>query len=111
MLRLDQSDLLFYCPTPKEAAADRDKLMRLMMVAIKGSIAPMIGSAIISTGEGYTRVTAICKGRPRIQGESPGNLQAKYPFLIIAMDHIPSLPGSFNGNTELLIFVDPFDTK
>ncbi|OWY97141.1 reverse transcriptase, partial [Phytophthora megakarya] len=30
------------------------------------------------------------------------------PFLIIAMDHIPSLPRSFNGNTELLIFVDLF---
>ncbi|OWZ02881.1 reverse transcriptase [Phytophthora megakarya] len=28
---VDQSDLLFYCPTTKEAAADRDKLMRLVI--------------------------------------------------------------------------------
>ncbi|POM67314.1 Reverse transcriptase, partial [Phytophthora palmivora] len=32
------------------------------------------------------------KGRPTIHGESPGNLQATYPFQIIGMDHIPSLP-------------------
>ena len=48
------------------------------------------------------------KGRPVINGESPGNLQATYPFQIIAMDHIPSLPRSFKGNTELLIWVDLF---
>ncbi|OWY91987.1 reverse transcriptase, partial [Phytophthora megakarya] len=28
---VDQLDLLFYCPTSKEAAADRDKLMRLVI--------------------------------------------------------------------------------
>ncbi|OWY92011.1 hypothetical protein PHMEG_00039152 [Phytophthora megakarya] len=28
---VDQSDLLIYCPTTKEAAADRDKLMRLVV--------------------------------------------------------------------------------
>ncbi|KAE9272457.1 hypothetical protein PR003_g30196 [Phytophthora rubi] len=48
------------------------------------------------------------KGRPTIQGESPGNLQTTYPFQIIAMDHIPSLPKSFKGNTELLIWADLF---
>ena len=40
--------------------------------------------------------------------ESPGNVQATYPFQIIAMDHIPSLPRSFKGNTELLLWVDLF---
>ncbi|GMF29423.1 unnamed protein product [Phytophthora fragariaefolia] len=48
------------------------------------------------------------KGRSTIQGESPGNIQATYPFQVIAMDHIPSLPRSFKGNTELLIWVDLF---
>ncbi|CAI5722011.1 unnamed protein product [Peronospora effusa] len=48
------------------------------------------------------------KGRPVINGESPGDLQATYPFQIIAMDHIPSLPRSFKGNTELLVWVDLF---
>ncbi|OWZ11282.1 LOW QUALITY PROTEIN: reverse transcriptase [Phytophthora megakarya] len=41
-------------------------------------------------------------------GESPGNLQATYPFQIIAVDHIPSLPRSNKGDTELLIWVDRF---
>ncbi|OWY95059.1 LOW QUALITY PROTEIN: reverse transcriptase, partial [Phytophthora megakarya] len=48
------------------------------------------------------------KGKPLIRGESPGNLQATYPFQIIAMDHIPSLPRSHKGNMELLIWVDLF---
>ncbi|OWZ18405.1 reverse transcriptase, partial [Phytophthora megakarya] len=47
---VDQSDLLFYCPITKEAAADRDK------VAIKGSVAPMTGFVITFTGKGCTRV-------------------------------------------------------
>ncbi|KAE8973819.1 hypothetical protein PR002_g26084 [Phytophthora rubi] len=41
------------------------------------------------------------KGRPTIQGESPGNIVATYPFQVIAMDHISSLPASYKGNTEL----------
>ncbi|OWZ01379.1 reverse transcriptase, partial [Phytophthora megakarya] len=94
---VDQSDLLFYCPTTKEEAADRDKLMRLV-------IPETLQQAIL-----YHYHTSLQgKGGPRFQGESPGNLQATYPFQIIAMDHIPSLPRSFNGNTELLIFVDLF---
>ena len=48
------------------------------------------------------------KGRLMIHGGSPGNLQATYPFQSIAMDHIPSFPKSFKGNTELLIWVDFF---
>ncbi|OWY90886.1 reverse transcriptase, partial [Phytophthora megakarya] len=77
-------------------------------VDIKGSVVLTIGSGIIFTGEGCTEVFKDWKGRPRIQGESPGNLQATYPFQIIAMDHIPSLPRSYKGNTELLIFEDLF---
>ncbi|KAE8887576.1 hypothetical protein PF003_g28496 [Phytophthora fragariae] len=48
------------------------------------------------------------KGRPTIQGESPGNIVAAYPFQVIAMDHIPSLPASYKGHTELLVWVDLF---
>ncbi|GMF51361.1 unnamed protein product [Phytophthora fragariaefolia] len=43
-----------------------------------------------------------------MEGESPGNLQATYPLQIIAMDHIPSLPKSYKGNIELLIWIDLF---
>ncbi|GMF16978.1 unnamed protein product [Phytophthora fragariaefolia] len=48
------------------------------------------------------------KGRPTMEGESPGNLQATYPLQIIVMDHIPFLPKSYKGNTELLIWIDLF---
>ncbi|ETK70753.1 hypothetical protein L915_21921 [Phytophthora nicotianae] len=48
------------------------------------------------------------KGRPTLRGESPGNIQATYPFQYIAMDHIPSLPKSYKGNIEPLIWVDLF---
>ncbi|OWZ05113.1 LOW QUALITY PROTEIN: reverse transcriptase [Phytophthora megakarya] len=48
------------------------------------------------------------KGKPTGQGESPGNIQGTYPFQVISMDHIPSLPKSFKGNTELLIWADLF---
>ncbi|OWZ05873.1 LOW QUALITY PROTEIN: reverse transcriptase [Phytophthora megakarya] len=132
---VDQSDLLFYCPTTKEAAADRDKLMRLVIPeTLQQDILHHYHTSLQGGHQGigrtYDRIrdhfhwrglyksvqryVGECvdcetgKGRPRIQGESPGNLQATYPFQIIAMDRIPSLPRSFNGNTELLIFVDLF---
>ncbi|POM59574.1 reverse transcriptase, partial [Phytophthora palmivora] len=85
---LDHNDLLFYCPSTRPTDADRDKLMRLVIPE----------TLYQDTG----------KSKPRIQGESSGNLQATYPFQIIAMDHIPSLPRSHKGNTELLIFEDLF---
>ncbi|OWY94094.1 reverse transcriptase [Phytophthora megakarya] len=132
---VDQLDLLFYCPTSKEAAADRDKLMRLVIPeALQQDILHHCHTSLQGGHQGvdhtYDRIrdhfhlrglyksvqryVGECvdcetgKGRPRIRGESPGNLQATYPFQIIDMDHIPSLPRSFNGNTELLIFVDLF---
>ncbi|GMF33980.1 unnamed protein product [Phytophthora fragariaefolia] len=48
------------------------------------------------------------KGRPTIRGESPGNIVSTYPIQVVAMDHIPSLPVSYKGNTELLVWVDLF---
>ncbi|OWZ09952.1 LOW QUALITY PROTEIN: reverse transcriptase [Phytophthora megakarya] len=77
---------------------------------------PTSGSGITSIEEDYTEASSDMecvdcetgKGKPVIRGESPGNLQATYPFQIIAMDHIPSLPRSHKGNTEILIWVDLF---
>ncbi|OWY95799.1 reverse transcriptase, partial [Phytophthora megakarya] len=113
---VDESDLLFYCPTTKETAADRDKLMRLVIPeTLQQDLLHHYESTgwssrgLYKSAHRYVGKCVDCKtgkGRPRIQGKSPGNLQATYPFQIIAMDHIPSLPRSFNGNTELLIFVD-----
>ncbi|OWZ10888.1 reverse transcriptase [Phytophthora megakarya] len=131
--KVDQSDVLFYCPTTKEAAADRDKLMRLVIPGmLQQDILHHYHTSLQGGHRGIGRTyDRICdhihwrglyksvqryvggcvdcesgRERLRIQGESPGNLQATYPFQIIAMDHIPSLPRSFNANTELLIFVD-----
>ncbi|OWZ02253.1 LOW QUALITY PROTEIN: reverse transcriptase [Phytophthora megakarya] len=126
---VDQRNLLFYCPTAKEAAADRDKLMQLAIPeTLQQDILRHYHTSLQGDHQGigrtYDRIrdhfpwrglyrsvqryvgdaSTTGKGRPRIQGESPGNLQATYPFQIFAMDHIPSLPRSFNGNTELLIF-------
>ena len=48
------------------------------------------------------------KGKPIMRGKSPENVQATYPFQIIAIDHIPSLLRSFKGNDELLLWEDLF---
>ncbi|OWZ03031.1 reverse transcriptase [Phytophthora megakarya] len=118
---VDQLDLLFYCPTTKETAADRYKLKRLVVPeTLQQDILHHCHTNLQGDHQGightndrirdhfHWRGLYKSKRRLRIQGESPGNLQATYSFQIIAMDHIPSLPRSFNGNTELLIFVDLF---
>ncbi|OWZ03489.1 reverse transcriptase [Phytophthora megakarya] len=127
---VDQLDLPFYCPTNKETAADRLAIPETLKRDILHHYHTSLQGGHQGIGRTYDRIrdhfywggmyksvqryVGECvdcetgKGRPRIQGESPGNLQAAYPFQIIAMDHIPSLPRSFNGNTELLIFVDLF---
>ena len=48
------------------------------------------------------------KGRPTLQGKSPGNFEATYPFQIIVIDHISSLLKSHKGKTEMLIRIDLF---
>ena len=47
-------------------------------------------------------------GKQVLRGESPGNVQATYSFQMIAIDQIPSLPRSFKGITELLLWVGLF---
>ncbi|OWY97809.1 reverse transcriptase [Phytophthora megakarya] len=39
------------------------------------------------------------KGKATGQGESPGNIQGTYPFEVISMDHISSLPKPFKWGT------------
>ena len=48
------------------------------------------------------------KGRPHNWGGSSENLQVNYPFHILATDHIPSLPRSFEVNEELFLWGDLF---
>lgn len=48
------------------------------------------------------------KPDPTPSGRSPGNLTASYPIQLVEMDHVPSLPESYQGQTELLVWVDHF---
>ncbi|KAE9342017.1 hypothetical protein PF008_g10352 [Phytophthora fragariae] len=132
---VDQDCLLFYCPPVKRTTEERDGLMRLVVpVILQQDVLHHYHSSLVGghqeIGRTYQRIrdqfhwrglyrsvqryVGECvgcetrKGRPTLQGESPGNIQATYPFQIIAMDHIPSLPKSHKGNTELLIWVDLF---
>ena len=132
---IDESDLLFFCPTAKRESEDRDGLMRLVIpetlqqdflhhyhTSLEGGHQGIgrtyqkIRSRFHWRGlyrsvQRYVGECTDCetgKGSPMSHGRSPGNLHASYPFQIIAMDHIPSLPKSIKGNTELLIWVDLF---
>ncbi|POM60789.1 reverse transcriptase [Phytophthora palmivora] len=61
----DESGLLFYFPPTKQSDEDRDLVAKLV------SVQRYVGQCIdCETG----------KGRPTIHRESPGNLQATYPF-------------------------------
>ena len=132
---VDKSDLLFFCLKAVRNSGDRDGIARLvvpetLMQNFLHHYHASLEGGHQGVGRTYQRIrsrfhwrglyrsvqryVSECtdcktgKGRPIISGESPGNLKATYPFQIIAMDHVPLLPKSFNGNTELLIWVDLF---
>ncbi|POM58113.1 Reverse transcriptase [Phytophthora palmivora] len=131
----DESGLLFYFPPTKQSDEDRDLVAKLVVPeTLQNDLMLHYHSSLEGGHQGigrtYHKIRAhfhwhglyqsvqryvgqcidceTGKGRPTIDGESPGNLQATYPFQIIGMDHIPSLPRSHKGNTELLIWIDLF---
>ncbi|POM68506.1 LOW QUALITY PROTEIN: Reverse transcriptase [Phytophthora palmivora] len=129
----DESGLLFYFPPTKQSDEDRDLMAKLVVPeTLQNDLVHHYHTSLGHQGIGRTyhkirahfhwrglyqsvqRYVGQCidcetgKGRHTIHGESPGNLQATYPFQIIGMDHIPSLPRSYKGNTELLIWIDLF---
>ncbi|GMF20123.1 unnamed protein product [Phytophthora fragariaefolia] len=132
---VDADGLLVYCPTTAQSGGDRDLIARLVVpetlhrdflhhyhTSLEGGHqgigrtyqrirAHFHWRGLYRSVQRYVGECIDCekgKGRPVIRGPSPGNLQATYPFQIVAMDHITSLPKSFKGNTELLIWVDLF---
>ncbi|POM72405.1 Reverse transcriptase, partial [Phytophthora palmivora] len=124
---IDESRLLFYFPPTKQSDEDRDlvaqnDLMHHYHSSLEGGHqgigrtyhkirAHFHWRGLYQSVQRYVGQCIDCetgKGCPTIHGESPGNLQATYPFQIIGMDHIPSLPKSYKGNTELLIWIDLF---
>uniref|UniRef100_A0AAV1VN60 Integrase catalytic domain-containing protein n=1 Tax=Peronospora matthiolae TaxID=2874970 RepID=A0AAV1VN60_9STRA len=132
---VDQSGLLFLCPRSNTEVDDRTELARLVVpeqlqqdflhhyhTSLEGGHQG-IGRTyqrirtnfhwrgLYRSVQRYVGECVDCetgKGRPVDRGGSPGNMQLTYPFQIIAMDHIPSLPRSVKGNTELLLWVDLF---
>ncbi|POM79026.1 Reverse transcriptase [Phytophthora palmivora] len=121
----DESGLLFYFPPTKQSDEDRDLVAKLVVPeTLQNDLKHHYHSSLEGGHQAHfhwrgryqslQRYVGQCidcetgKGRPTIHGKSPGNLQATYPFQIIGMDHIPSLPRSHKGNTELLIWIDLF---
>ncbi|OWZ10245.1 reverse transcriptase, partial [Phytophthora megakarya] len=93
-----ESGLPYYHVRGNESAEDRDVIMKLVVPeTFRDDILHHYHASL----EDRERKT----DDPR---ESPGNIVATYPFQVIAMDHIPSLPASHKGNTELLVWVDLF---
>ncbi|POM69129.1 LOW QUALITY PROTEIN: Reverse transcriptase [Phytophthora palmivora] len=77
---------------------------------IKASEERTRGLDRVSTGEAYIEVCKDKWGDVRSARLARDNLlyRGTNPFQVISMDHIPSLPRSFKGNTKLLIWADVF---
>ncbi|GMF33732.1 unnamed protein product [Phytophthora fragariaefolia] len=101
-----ESGLLYYRTRGDGSAEDRDAILKLVTRDAPGRLPPPLPTK--SGGRPPRHRTNTGKGRPTIRGESPGNIIATYPFQVIAMDHIPSLPVSYKENTERLVWVDLF---
>ncbi|KAJ8578509.1 hypothetical protein ON010_g695 [Phytophthora cinnamomi] len=118
---VDEAGLLFYCPPPsKQSSEDRDLVTKLVIPETLQEDflhhyhrirAHVHWRGLYKSVQRFVGQCGDCetgKGTPTMEGESPGYLQATYPFQVIAMDHIPSLLKSYKGNTELLIWIDLF---
>ncbi|OWZ03312.1 LOW QUALITY PROTEIN: reverse transcriptase [Phytophthora megakarya] len=132
---VDEDGRLFYCPKTLTRDEDRDDVVRLVVPeSLQQEFLHHYHTSLEGGHQGvgrtYRRIrtrfhwrnlyrsvqryVGECtdcetgKGKPTDQGRSPGNVQGTYPFQVISMDHIPSLPKSFKGNTELLIWADLF---
>ncbi|OWZ00707.1 reverse transcriptase [Phytophthora megakarya] len=132
---VDENGLLFFCPKTLQRGEDRDGVVRMVIPdSLQRDFLHHYHASLEGGHQGvgrtYRRIQAnfhwrglyrsvqryvgectdcgTGKGKPTGQGESPGNIQGTYPFQGISMDHIPSLPKSFKGNSELLIWADLF---
>ncbi|KAG2879076.1 hypothetical protein PC110_g11334 [Phytophthora cactorum] len=133
--KVDESGLLLYCPRAKKTDDERDLVAKLVVpenlqedvlhhyhTSLEeghqgiGKMYQRMKShfhwrGLFKSVQRYVGQCTDCetgKRRPTLQGESPGNIQATYPYQYIAMVHIPSLPRSHKGKTELLRWVDLF---
>ncbi|OWY98204.1 reverse transcriptase [Phytophthora megakarya] len=116
-----ESDLLYYHVRGNESAEARDVIMKIVVPeTLRDDILHHYHASLEGGHQGigrtYQRIRqhfhwlGLFESVQRYVGEweSPGNIVATYPFQVIAMDHILSLPASHKGNTELLVWVDLF---
>ncbi|POM72982.1 LOW QUALITY PROTEIN: Reverse transcriptase, partial [Phytophthora palmivora] len=107
----DESGLLFYFPPTKQSDEDRDVVAKLAVPeTLQNDLMHHYHSSLEwghqGIGRTYHKIRAHFHGRGLYQ--SVQRYVATYPFQIIGMDNIPSLPRSCKGNTELLIWIDLF---
>ncbi|OWY97374.1 reverse transcriptase [Phytophthora megakarya] len=128
---VDKNGLLFFCRKTLQRDEDRDGIVRMVVLdSLQQDFLHHYHASLEGGHQGvgrkYWRIQAnfhwrglyrsvqryvgectdyeTWKGKPTGQGESPGNIQGTYPFEVISMDHISSLPKPFKGNTKLLIW-------
>ncbi|OWZ15318.1 reverse transcriptase [Phytophthora megakarya] len=86
----------------------RTKILKAVIKESTGRLSDYVQS---STGSGCTlmyRNCASAKGRPPVNGPSPGNIEPRYPFEVVSMDFVTELPEYDRANTYLLLFQDQF---
>ncbi|KAE9028150.1 hypothetical protein PR003_g15751 [Phytophthora rubi] len=132
---LDELDLLFDCPATAQTDGDSDLVARLVVPeTLQQNFLHYYHTSLEGGHQGigrtYHRIRAQFhwRGLYRIVQRYVGDAltvrlekddqwlkatrqaicKPQNAFQMIAMDHIPSLPKSFKGNTELLIWVDLF---
>ncbi|ETL50609.1 hypothetical protein L916_00175, partial [Phytophthora nicotianae] len=97
---VDDGGLLLYCLRAGRDGGDRDRLAKLVVPEdlqqdVLHHYHTILEGGHQGVGRTYQRVSSLV--RP-----------VQECATCIAMDHIPSLPRSYKGNTELLIWVDLF---
>uniref|UniRef100_A0AAV1URJ1 Integrase catalytic domain-containing protein n=1 Tax=Peronospora matthiolae TaxID=2874970 RepID=A0AAV1URJ1_9STRA len=131
---INEEGLLIYCPVLKTDEGDRKMTARLVIpeaLQIQCYITITLAwrsvtkwSAVFTIGFAGSAIEEACLEVCSVMWDYvwiarrekwaypsrdiPGNVKATYSFQVNAMDHIPSLPKSHTGNTELLIWVDLF---
>ncbi|GMF40035.1 unnamed protein product [Phytophthora fragariaefolia] len=125
---IDEVGLLFYCPPSKQSCEDRDLVTRLVIPETLHNHTSLEGGhqgigrtyqrirthihwrGLYRSVQQYVGQCVDCetgKGRPAIEG-SRLVISRRPNVANHCYDHIPSLPKSYKGNTELLIWIDLF---
>ncbi|OWZ07008.1 reverse transcriptase, partial [Phytophthora megakarya] len=102
---VDENGLLFFCPKTLQQGEDRDGVVRVVIPdSLQRDFLHHYHASLEGGHQGVGR-TESQRAREKHQETSRVHIPS---YQVISMDHIPSLPKSFKGNTELLIWADLF---